>query len=262
MIPDAVQELALLVFDALARLGRADIPVPEMGHGTDDQIGDSLAVPEHQHLVLRVSGRAAGDVDLEGLQQVLRGVEEGGGIMVSGDHHHMAATEGSRPAEEAVIQLLRPVARRSGVENVARHHQDVDPVVPDRLGQPLQKGFVFLVPFSAVEGAAEMPVRRVEDSHFRRVRAPSRARKDMSPGQRGSAGVRKRLSGEGFILFMGTPPVRCLHCRPIPPGRQFPVARHNCGPQGAGRRRASLAVTSPLQAHLFPISASITKSHL
>ena len=145
--------------------------------------------------------------------------------MVSGDHHHVAATEGSRPAEEAVIQLLRPVARRSGVENVARHHQDVDPVVPDRLGQPVQKGFVFLVPFSAVEGAAEMPVRRVEDFHFRCVRAPSRARKGMSPGQRGAAGVRKRLSGEGFILFMGTPPVRCLHCRPIPPGRQFPVAR-------------------------------------
>ena len=86
--------------------------------------------------------------------------------MISGDYPYMTTAQRSSPAQESVVQLLCAVTRRCCVENVSGNDQDIDAVVVDRFREPVQKGFVFFVPFSAVEGAAEMPVGRVEDFHL------------------------------------------------------------------------------------------------
>ena len=86
--------------------------------------------------------------------------------MISGNYHHMATAQRGSPAQESVVQLLCAVARCRCVENVSGNDQDVDSTVVDRIREPVQKGFVFFVAFSAVEGAAEMPVGGVEDFHL------------------------------------------------------------------------------------------------
>ena len=92
VVADALGQLALLVLDALTGLGRADVPVAQIGYGADDQLRRILRVAEHQHFVFRVVWCAAADhVDMEFLEQLARGVEKGGRVVVAGDDDHMPA---------------------------------------------------------------------------------------------------------------------------------------------------------------------------
>ncbi len=86
--------------------------------------------------------------------------------MVSGNNHDMAAGRSGYAAQEAVIEFLRAIARTAGVENIARDHQDVYPLTEDGFRQPAQKSFEFIVALPTVQGAPDMPVRRVEDFHL------------------------------------------------------------------------------------------------
>lgn len=56
-----------------------------------------------------------------------------------GCHHQMTAGRGRHPAEKIVIELLGTVAGRGGVENIARHQQDVHLLLDYGVVEPVKK---------------------------------------------------------------------------------------------------------------------------
>lgn len=97
-------------------------------------------------------------MNIEGAQEFSRCAEKGGGIVVAGCHHQMTAGRGRHPAEKIVIELLGTVAGRGGVENIARHQQDVHLLLDYGVVEPVKKGGELVVATASVEGAAYMPV--------------------------------------------------------------------------------------------------------
>ena len=94
-------------------------------------------------------------------------------------HHDDVAAGIHDPAEETVVEFLRPVARRAGVEDVPGDDQNVDALLPDGVGEPVQKGREGFVALAAVQRAAEMPVRGMQNPkgvfHVRSVIRPQGA---------------------------------------------------------------------------------------
>ena len=79
--------------------------------------------------------------------------------MVAGNDDHMSAAGVRSLAEEAVVQLLGAVARRRGIEDVPGHQQYIHALLPKGFGQPVEKGLELPITAPAVQGAAQMPVR-------------------------------------------------------------------------------------------------------
>ena len=131
----AIGQLLILVRRALPGLHRADIPVAQIRHGTDDQLRRPLRILEHQHLILRgIRANVADHMHIKHLQQLLRRLQERGRVMVARDDHHMPAFRAHHPAQEAVIEFLGEVARRAGIEDIPRHQQRPDFILPDHRG--------------------------------------------------------------------------------------------------------------------------------
>ena len=74
--------------------------------------------------------------------------------MVPGNDHNMTAAGCSHAAEEAIIELLRPVAGGTGIEHITGNQQGIDLFLFNGLGQPIQKRSELLIAFPAVKGAA------------------------------------------------------------------------------------------------------------
>ncbi len=51
MSPDSFDDFSLLVLDTLPRLGGADVTVPEIGNGADDQPGLMIRPGNHDHFI-------------------------------------------------------------------------------------------------------------------------------------------------------------------------------------------------------------------
>ena len=90
---DAVDQLSLLVLDALTGFRHADIPVSEIGHGADNQFRSVLLITEHQHFVFRGFGATTDHMDIKGLEQLPGGIEKGRRIVVARDDDNMPADE-------------------------------------------------------------------------------------------------------------------------------------------------------------------------
>ena len=99
-------------------------------------------------------------MDRQRAQEVLGGVEERRGVVVASHEDRVAAGGVSHPRKKAVVELLGPVAGNTGVEEVPRHQEHVDFLPGDGVSEPVQKGREFVVPFSAVQRAAEVWSRR------------------------------------------------------------------------------------------------------
>ena len=57
------------------------------------------------------------------------------------------------------------ISRSAGVKDVTGHQQSINFILLNRLRYPTQKSFEFLVAFSAVKVASDVPVGCVESSH-------------------------------------------------------------------------------------------------
>nr|WP_300684225.1 hypothetical protein [uncultured Bilophila sp.] len=130
MAADAFKQLGFLVFKAFPGLGRADVAIPQVGDGTDDKLRLPVPSAQDERLLRRIVGHGADDVDVESPQEFFGSRQKGGRVVVSGHDDHVAAVFPDA-AEEAVIKLLRTVARGAGVENVACDDQHVDALLAD-----------------------------------------------------------------------------------------------------------------------------------
>jgi hypothetical protein len=74
--------------------------------------------------------------------------------MVPGNDHNMTAAGCSHPTQETIIELLRPVAGRAGIEHITGNQQSIDLFLFNGLRQPIQKRSELLIAFPAVKRAA------------------------------------------------------------------------------------------------------------
>ena len=71
MSTNAINNLSLLSLDAFAHFRHADIPVAEVGHGTDNQFWNVLLITEHQHFVFQGFCTTTDHMDIKGFEQLL-----------------------------------------------------------------------------------------------------------------------------------------------------------------------------------------------
>nr|WP_308775199.1 hypothetical protein [uncultured Bilophila sp.] len=161
MAADAVDEVPFLVFDAFAGLDHTDVPISQIRDGADDEFGLSVWAVEAEDFVLGVVRDRAHDMDVKGAQEFFRRGQERGRVMIARHHDDMAA-ERHDPAEEAVIQLLCPVAGGACIKDVPGDDQHVHMPFADRIRQPAEEGGKGFVTPAAVKRASDMPVGRVQ----------------------------------------------------------------------------------------------------
>ena len=166
VIPETFDELPLLVLGSFSRFGGAEVSISQIGDGADEQFGVPLGIPEGQHFVFAALRRSPHYVDRQRAQEVLGSVEERRGVVVASHEDRVAAGGVSHPRKKAVVELLGPVAGNTGVEEVPRYQEHVDFLPGDGVSEPVQKGREFVVPFSAVQRAADVPVRGVEQTQI------------------------------------------------------------------------------------------------
>ena len=160
---DAGQKPLLLVRAAFSGPCLANVLVAQKGHGADHDLRCALGVAQQQHFLRRI--RRGDHMHVQGGQQFLGRGQKGRGVVVPGDDHHMAAARFRDPAEEAVVQFLRPTTGQAAVENVPGNQKRVHPFSRNNVEQPIEKGGEFRVSPPAVQAAAQVPGGSVEDDH-------------------------------------------------------------------------------------------------
>ncbi len=76
--------------------------------------------------------------------------------MISGYDDHLPARRPRHPAQKAVINLLRMAAGSAVIKDIARYKQNINVFCFDKSRQPVQEYFVFIIPFSVMERAADV----------------------------------------------------------------------------------------------------------
>ena len=169
MVADTFHQFTPLVIEGFSGFGAADIPVAQIGNGTDDQLRLAAGIIQHHQLIFRRLCHGADHVHIEKAQHLAGGIEERRGIVVSRRDHHVTATRARPAAEKAVIELQRPIARGAVVEDITRYQQCLDPFGLNAADQPVEKALEFLVAFPAVQRPPYVPVRCMEDFHVWQV---------------------------------------------------------------------------------------------
>ena len=159
---DAVQQFACFFGRAFARVCRAQVAFAQVGYGADDGFRRAIAVAQEQYFVGGFA-RGADDVDVQRAQDVARGVEEGGRVVVARGDDDVAAVSGGDATEELVILRLAAWRRRGGVEDVAGNDERVDVFGVQGGGKPVKEGGKFVMATAAVEVAAEVDVGGVQE---------------------------------------------------------------------------------------------------
>lgn len=85
--------------------------------------------------------------------------------MVSTNYNYVATPSRGKRVEEMIVKLLRSIAWRSSVENVTCNNKRLDLLVGDLVGEPFEESRELMVSFSAIQGAADVPVGGVENFH-------------------------------------------------------------------------------------------------
>ena len=134
-----------------------------------------LVLQRHQQaigleLALPVPADAAHQMQVEGPQQLVGGVQLGGGIVVAADQHHVEVRHlGAQPGQEAIELLPGAGWRIGGIKQIPCYQQGVDLPRLDGVGQPVEKGIVFEAALMAMELMAKVPVGCVQDLHEKRL---------------------------------------------------------------------------------------------
>ena len=157
-------QFAVLVLKALTRLGLTDITITQVGHGTNDRFWLPVGVFQHNHLIGRVLAGRTHHMHIQHLEQLRRGVEETGRIVIAPDNDHMTTAGSRHPVEEAVIQRLCPVAGGGGIEEITGDQQYIYRLLNDLHQHPVEKCLELLVTLLAIEQTAQMPVGTVQDA--------------------------------------------------------------------------------------------------
>ena len=205
---DAVQQFARFFGRAFARVCRAQVAFAQVGYGADDGFRRAIAVAQEQYFVGGFA-RGADDVDVERAQDVARGVEEGGRVVVARGDDDVAAVSGGDATEELVILRLAARRRRGGVEDVAGDDERVDVFGVQGSGKPVEEGGKFVMATAAVKMAAEVDVGGVQEFQgmmrfrgclqFSELAPLSLREQCLSLWERGWGEGSKRLKNRNFI---------------------------------------------------------------
>jgi hypothetical protein len=104
-------------------------------------------------------------MNMKRAEQFFGGIEKRWGVMISGDKDNVAAGGCRHPAKEAVIEFLPAIARSADVKYISGHKKGIDFLFLNRISQPVQKRFEFLIALPPIQCPPDMPVRCVKDFH-------------------------------------------------------------------------------------------------
>ena len=107
----------------------------------------------------------AENMNVQTLEQLFRGFDERGGIVVSGNDDAVAYVRDSTSGEEPVVKFDRPVGRHRDIKKIAGNNDARDLFFPDQVQQKIQHGVELVVTLCIVEGCAQMPVCSMQDLH-------------------------------------------------------------------------------------------------
>ena len=119
MRADAFEQLFFFPVGAFTGFGCPDIAVAEIGDGTDDQFGIAVFIAQYQNFFFRRMVAVSDDMDIKRLEQLLRCVEKGGGVVIAGDDDDVPAGRADGSPQKTVIQFLCAGRWRAVVEYIA-----------------------------------------------------------------------------------------------------------------------------------------------
>ena len=65
--------------------------------------------------------------------------------------NRIATLSRSNTAQKAVIEFLRMIARRAVIEDISGHQQHINVLGFNKIGQPVQKRFIFIVSLAPMQ---------------------------------------------------------------------------------------------------------------
>ncbi len=145
--------------------------------------GGDLALPVLQRyqqtvgleLALTVAADTAHQMQIKGAQQLVGGIELGGGVVVAADQHHVEAGHfGAQSGQKAVELLPGAGGGICGIKQITRHQQGVDLARLEGVAQPVEEGIVFKTAVMTMELMAKVPVGGMEDFHWKAARLQGR----------------------------------------------------------------------------------------
>ena len=126
-------------------------------------------------LALTVAADAAHQMQIKGAQQLVGGIELGGGVVVAADQHHVEVGHlGAQPRQKTVELLPGAGGGIGGIKQIARHQQGVDLARLEGVAQPVEKGIVFKTAVMTMKLMAKVPVGGMEDFHWKAARLQGR----------------------------------------------------------------------------------------
>ena len=87
-----------------------------------------------------------------------------GPVVIAGDERDVRPRT-AQPHQRVAHEIDRPGRRQCPVEQIARHHHEIDVLGGHHLDQPVDERGLVLLQRDRPEGPAEVPVAGVEDAH-------------------------------------------------------------------------------------------------
>ena len=163
---DALPQAEQSLFGGFPELRPADVPLPEVGHGGDDQARSAVAGGRGNldNLLLHLRPRRPHHVQVQPAQDFPRSVQHRRRVMVAPHDHRRPALRAGQLSQELVVQLPRLIGRVRYVENVAGDDEYVHLLLLDRIQQPGQGRTVLGRPVAVVKAMAKVPVCGVKNA--------------------------------------------------------------------------------------------------
>ena len=153
---DAGANLLVHGGDGFTSGGLAEIALAQKGHGGDDGSTEINDV---------VFARVTKDMHVEAAEQLTRGVEVGGGVVITSGDDGLHGFEVGEALQELKVERDGILRRIRSIEDISTDEQCIDFFAAQCFDEPVDKDGVLRQAVTLDESGAEMPVCCVEDAH-------------------------------------------------------------------------------------------------
>ena len=105
-------------------------------------------------------------LDIQGIQQVTRRIQQRTRIMVAAHQHDILAAGIQQRSQKAEIHPTRFHWRIRRIEDVSRHNEAFRPEIDDAFPEPVQETFCFFPTIDVMHRITQMPVGGVDELHL------------------------------------------------------------------------------------------------
>ena len=155
VIADGGTDLLMHGGDRFTSGSLAEVTLTQKGHGGDDRAAE----------IDEVVPGVAEDMHLEVTQQLARGVEVGGGVVVAAGDDGLHGFEVGETLQEVEVERHGLLRRIRGIKDIAAEQQRVDFLATEGFDEPVHEGSVLSQAIPLDEAGTEMPVGGVEEAH-------------------------------------------------------------------------------------------------